>query len=38
VVTVSDTAILEWEADTVSPRNFLAKGDDPALKNTGWEN
>jgi len=38
VVTVSDTAIMEWEAGTVSPRNFLAKEDDPALKNTGWEN
>jgi ectoine hydroxylase-related dioxygenase (phytanoyl-CoA dioxygenase family) len=38
VVTVPDTAILDWEADTVSPRNFLAKENDPALKNTGWEN
>jgi hypothetical protein len=35
---VPDTAILEWKADAVSPRDFLAKEDDPALKNTGWEN
>src|SRR5258708_747499 len=35
---VPDTAILEWEADSVSPRDFLAKENDPALKNTGWEN
>jgi len=38
VATVPDTAILEWEAPPLSPRDFLAKEDDPALKNTGWEN
>jgi hypothetical protein len=35
---VPDTAILEWEADKVDARDFLAKENDPALKNTGWEN
>jgi ectoine hydroxylase-related dioxygenase (phytanoyl-CoA dioxygenase family) len=38
VATVPDTAILEWDTDSATPRNFLAKEDDPALKNTGWEN
>jgi ectoine hydroxylase-related dioxygenase (phytanoyl-CoA dioxygenase family) len=38
VVRVPDTAILEWDADTAPPRDFLVKENDPTLKNTGWEN
>ena len=35
---VPDNAILEWSADTLSNADFLKKENDPALKDTGWEN
>jgi len=35
---VPDEAILEWEADTLAKADFLKKENDPALKETGWEN
>ena len=35
---VPDTAILNWEASSLSDADFLKKEDDPALKETGWEN
>ena len=34
---VSDEAILEWEASSLSDNDFLKKENDPALKETGWE-
>jgi hypothetical protein len=34
---VPDEAILAWEADSLSFADFLKKGNDPALKETGWE-
>jgi ectoine hydroxylase-related dioxygenase (phytanoyl-CoA dioxygenase family) len=34
---VPDTAILEWEAESLSNADFLKKENDPALKDTGWE-
>ncbi|OOQ62010.1 phytanoyl-CoA dioxygenase family protein [Mucilaginibacter pedocola] len=34
---VPDEAILEWEAGSLSDSDFLAKENDPALKDTGWE-
>ncbi len=35
---VPDEAILEWEASSLSNNDFLKKENDPALKDTGWEN
>lgn len=35
---VPDSAILEWEAESLSNADFLKKENDPALKDTGWEN
>jgi len=35
---VPDNAILEWEAEPLSNADFLKKENDPALKDTGWEN
>ena len=37
VATVPDEAVLEWQPDAVDQRDFLAKENDPALKDTGWE-
>ena len=34
---VPDEAILEWNADSFSGADFLKKENDPALKETGWE-
>jgi ectoine hydroxylase-related dioxygenase (phytanoyl-CoA dioxygenase family) len=38
IVRVPDTAVLEWEADSVSARDFLTKEEDSKLKNTSREN
>lgn len=35
---VPDKAILEWEPESLSNADFLKKENDPALKETGWEN
>jgi ectoine hydroxylase-related dioxygenase (phytanoyl-CoA dioxygenase family) len=35
---VPDNAILEWESAEDNTADFLIKGNDPALKETGWEN
>jgi hypothetical protein len=35
---VPDEAILTWEAESLSQADFLKKENDPALKETGWEN
>jgi ectoine hydroxylase-related dioxygenase (phytanoyl-CoA dioxygenase family) len=35
---VPDEAILEWEPESLSKADFLKKENDPALKETGWEN
>lgn len=35
---VPDEAIVEWEAESLSTADFLKKENDPALKETGWEN
>ena len=35
---VPDNAILEWDAESLSNADFLKKENDPALKDTGWEN
>jgi ectoine hydroxylase-related dioxygenase (phytanoyl-CoA dioxygenase family) len=37
VAIVPDEAILEWEAQSLSAADFLKKENDPALKETGWE-
>jgi len=34
---VPDSAILDWEAASLSDADFLKKENDPALKETGWE-
>ncbi len=34
---VPDEAILQWEAESLSNADFLKKENDPALKETGWE-
>jgi len=34
---VPDEAILAWEAESLSNADFLKKENDPALKETGWE-
>src|SRR5687768_12958876 len=34
---VPNEAILEWEAESLSNADFLKKENDPALKETGWE-
>jgi ectoine hydroxylase-related dioxygenase (phytanoyl-CoA dioxygenase family) len=34
---VPDEAILEWNAKSLSEADFLKKENDPALKETGWE-
>jgi ectoine hydroxylase-related dioxygenase (phytanoyl-CoA dioxygenase family) len=34
---VPDEAILNWKEERVANADFLKKEDDPALKNTGWE-
>ncbi len=35
---VPDIAILQWEPESLSNADFLKKENDPALKETGWEN
>ena len=35
---VPDEAILSWKAESLSNADFLKKENDPALKETGWEN
>ena len=35
---VPDEAILKWKAESLSKADFLKKENDPALKETGWEN
>ena len=35
---VPDEAILMWQSAGISTNDFLKKEDDPALKETGWEN
>jgi hypothetical protein len=35
---VPDRALLEWEPEPLSNADFLKKENDPALKETGWEN
>jgi ectoine hydroxylase-related dioxygenase (phytanoyl-CoA dioxygenase family) len=37
VAVVPDEAILQWEAESLSGADFLKKENDPALKDTGWE-
>lgn len=37
VAIVPDEAILNWDAGSLSNNDFLAKENDPALKETGWE-
>jgi len=37
VATVPDEAIMEWDARSLSEADFLKKENDPALKETGWE-
>lgn len=37
VQTVPDEAVLCWEAASLSEADFLKKENDPALKDTGWE-
>ena len=34
---VPDTAVMEWESESFASADFLKKENDPALKNTGWE-
>jgi hypothetical protein len=34
---VPDNAIMDWDADSLSNADFLKKENDPALKETGWE-
>jgi ectoine hydroxylase-related dioxygenase (phytanoyl-CoA dioxygenase family) len=34
---VPDEALLEWDAESLSKADFLKKENDPALKETGWE-
>jgi ectoine hydroxylase-related dioxygenase (phytanoyl-CoA dioxygenase family) len=35
---VPDEAVLSWTAESLSNADFLKKENDPALKETGWEN
>ena len=35
---VPDNAVIDWDADSLSNADFLKKENDPALKETGWEN
>lgn len=35
---VPDEAILNWDHESLSAADFLKKENDPALKDTGWEN
>jgi ectoine hydroxylase-related dioxygenase (phytanoyl-CoA dioxygenase family) len=35
---VPDEAIMKWDADSLANADFLKKENDPALKDTGWEN
>jgi hypothetical protein len=35
---VSNDAILNWDSEPMSKVNFLKKENDPALKDTGWDN
>jgi ectoine hydroxylase-related dioxygenase (phytanoyl-CoA dioxygenase family) len=35
---VPDNAIMDWDAASLSDADFLKKENDPALKETGWEN
>ncbi|MDB5019731.1 MAG: phytanoyl-CoA dioxygenase PhyH [Pedobacter sp.] len=37
VEVVPDEAILQWEAESLSHADFLKKENDPALRETGWE-
>jgi ectoine hydroxylase-related dioxygenase (phytanoyl-CoA dioxygenase family) len=34
---VPDSAIMDWDAESLSNADFLKKDNDPALKETGWE-
>lgn len=38
IQTVPDEAILEWKYESLGGADFLKKENDPALKETGWEN
>lgn len=38
VQVVPDEALLQWKAASLSEADFLKKENDPALKETGWEN
>jgi hypothetical protein len=38
VDTVPDNAIMDWHAESLSNADFQKKENDPALKETGWEN
>lgn len=35
---VPDEAVLNWQAESLSKADFLKKENDPALKESGWEN
>lgn len=35
---VPDNALMEWKPESLSHADFLKKENDPALKETGWEN
>jgi ectoine hydroxylase-related dioxygenase (phytanoyl-CoA dioxygenase family) len=37
IAIVPDEAILEWDSQSLSEADFLKKENDPALKETGWE-
>lgn len=37
VSVVPDEAVMEWEATSLSEADFLKKENDPALKDSGWE-
>ncbi|MDP4212451.1 MAG: phytanoyl-CoA dioxygenase family protein [Bacteroidota bacterium] len=38
VAEVPDNALMEWKPESLSSADFLKKENDPALKETGWEN
>ncbi|MDP4131704.1 MAG: phytanoyl-CoA dioxygenase family protein [Bacteroidota bacterium] len=38
VAEVPDNALMEWKPESLSNADFLKKENDPALKETGWEN
>ena len=37
VEAVPDEALLKWKPESLSQADFLKKENDPALKETGWE-